>query len=80
MARITVEDCLTNIENRFILVHMAHQRTLQLLKGITPQVHAPDNREIVQSLREIADNKVYLGDDQMQQLKEGGFISSDGAQ
>jgi len=76
MARITVEDCLTNIENRFILVHMAHQRTLQLLKGITPQVNAPDNREIVLSLREIADNKVYLSDEQMQHLKENGFISS----
>lgn len=76
MARITVEDCLANIENRFILVNMAHQRTLQLLKGVNPQVHAPDNREIVLSLREIAANKVYLDDEQMQHLKEEGFISS----
>jgi DNA-directed RNA polymerase subunit omega len=76
MARITVEDCLTNIENRFILVHMAHQRTLQLLKGITPQVNAPENREVVIALREIAANNVYLDDEQMQNLKEGGFISS----
>ena len=77
MARITIEDCLENIENRFILVHMAHQRTLQLMKGITPQVHAPENREIVLSLREIGPKKSYLDDEQMDQLKEGGFISSD---
>lgn len=77
MARITVEDCLENIENRFILVHMAHQRTLQLMKGVKPQVNAPDNREIVVSLREIGAKKSYLDDKQMQHLKEGGFISSD---
>ena len=77
MARITVEDCLENIENRFILVHMAHQRTLQLLKGIDPQVHAPENREIVLSLREIGAKKTYLDDEQMDHLKESGFISSE---
>jgi DNA-directed RNA polymerase subunit omega len=77
MARITVEDCLENIENRFILVHMAHQRTLQLMKGITPQVNAPENREIVVSLREIGAKKTFLDDDQMAHLKEEGFISTD---
>jgi hypothetical protein len=55
---------------------MAHQRTLQMLKGVKPQVHAPDNREIVLSLREIGAKKVYLDDEQMENLKEGGFISS----
>ena len=77
MAHITVEDCLENIENRFILVHMAHQRSLQLLKGITPQVQAPENREVVVSLREIGAKKTYLDDEQMENLKEGGFISID---
>ncbi len=77
MARITVEDCLENIENRFILVHMAHQRSLQLLKGITPQVQAPENREVVVALREIGAKKTYLDDEQMENLKEGGFISID---
>ena len=77
MARITVEDCLENIENRFILVHMAHQRSLQLLKGITPQVQAPENREVVVSLREIGAKKTFLDDEQMVNLKEGGFISKD---
>jgi DNA-directed RNA polymerase subunit omega len=77
MARITVEDCLENIENRFILVHMAHQRSLQLLKGITPQVQAPENREVVVSLREIGAKKTFLDDEQMENLKEGGFISKD---
>jgi DNA-directed RNA polymerase subunit omega len=77
MARITVEDCLENIENRFILAHMAHQRSLQLLKGITPQVQAPENREVVVSLREIGAKKTFLDDEQMENLKEGGFISID---
>jgi DNA-directed RNA polymerase subunit omega len=77
MARITVEDCLENIENRFILVHMAHQRSLQLLKGITPQVQAPENREVVVSLREIGAKKTFLDNEQMENLKEGGFISKD---
>jgi DNA-directed RNA polymerase subunit omega len=77
MARITVEDCLENIENRFILVHMAHQRSLQLMKGITPQVQAPENREVVVALREIGAKKTFLDDDQMEHLKEGGFISID---
>jgi len=77
MARITVEDCLENIENRFILVHMAHQRSLQLLKGITPQVQAPENREVVVALREIGAKKTFLDDEQMENLKEGGFISID---
>jgi DNA-directed RNA polymerase subunit omega len=77
MARITVEDCLENIENRFILVHMAHQRALQLMKGITPQVQAPENREVVVALREIGAKKTFLDDDQMEHLKEGGFISID---
>lgn len=70
MARITVEDCLKNIKNRFILVHMASQRTRHLLKGATPLVNAPDNREVVQSLREIAAGKVRLTEDTINRLKD----------
>ena len=74
MARITVEDCLKNIENRFVLVHMANQRTRQLLKGADPLIDAPENREVVVALREIAANKVFLDDPVSQQLEEGGFL------
>jgi DNA-directed RNA polymerase subunit omega len=77
MARITVEDCLRNIDNRFILVHMASLRTRHLLKGTTPLVSAPDNREVVQSLREIAAGKVRLTDETITRLKELDILESD---
>ena len=57
MARITVEDCLNEVTNRFKLVMLGSQRTKQLLKGAKPLVDA-DNREIVVALREIAAGKV----------------------
>jgi DNA-directed RNA polymerase subunit omega len=76
MARITVEDCLRNIENRFLLVHMASQRTRQLLKGASPLVSAPENREVVQSLREIAAGKVRLTEATIDRLNEMDILSS----
>ena len=57
MARITVEDCLTKVANRFALVLLASTRTKQLYKGSKPRVQA-DNKEIVLALREIAASKV----------------------
>ena len=57
MARITVEDCLEKIPNRFELVVLASKRAKQLLKGTKPLLET-DNREIVTALREIADGKV----------------------
>lgn len=57
MARITVEDCLEKVNNRFKLVMLASLRTKQLLKGAKPLVDS-DNREIVLALREIAAGKV----------------------
>jgi DNA-directed RNA polymerase subunit omega len=76
MARITVEDCLRNIENRFILVHMASQRTRQLLKGASPLVAAPENREVVQSLREIAAGKVRLTEATITRLQEMDILDA----
>lgn len=61
MARVTVEDCLTQVENRFALVHAATKRTKMLYKGSNPTVDC-DNREIVCALREIASNKVKIAD------------------
>ncbi len=77
MARITIEDCLQNINNRFILVHMASQRTRQLLGGTKPLVNAPDNREVVQSLREIAAGKVRLTENTINRLKDLDILDSD---
>ena len=54
MARITVEDCIEKVPNRFHLVQMAAIRTKQLKKGARPLVQSEDNKEVVVSLREIA--------------------------
>lgn len=59
MARITVEDCMDKVENRFELVHLSAKRAKQLLKGSKPLVRST-NREVVTALREIADNLVYF--------------------
>ena len=53
MARITVEDCLRNVNNRFTLIHMVANRVRQLRKGAEPTITSK-NRDIVLSLREIA--------------------------
>ncbi len=53
MARITVEDCLNKVPNRFELVLLASQRARQLFKGAKPLIEL-DNREVVLALREIA--------------------------
>ena len=65
MARITVEDCLARIPNRFELVVIASQRAKDLLKGSPPLVQA-DNKELVTALREIAAGKVWKEDPQKQ--------------
>lgn len=58
MARITVEDCLTQENNRFALVQLASKRTKQLLQGSTAQITDRRNKAVVTALREIADGKV----------------------
>ena len=59
MARITVEDCLEKIPNRFELVLLGARRAKQLLKGARPLVDT-DNKEVVAALREIAEDKVTM--------------------
>jgi DNA-directed RNA polymerase subunit omega len=59
MARITVEDCLRHVPNRFELVLAAAQRAKQLLKGSRPLVES-DNKELVTALRETAAGKVVI--------------------
>jgi len=54
VARITVEDCLDKIPNRFELIHIAAKRVKQLAKGSRPLVHHPHNKPAVIALREIA--------------------------
>ncbi len=57
MARVTVEDCLDQVENRFVLVHLAAERARQLKKGALP-LSDRKNKEVVLSLREIAAGQI----------------------
>lgn len=58
MARITVEDTLHEMDNRFALILLAAARARQLMKGAPAQVHRPNDKETVLALREIAAGKV----------------------
>ncbi len=57
MARVTVEDCLEKVENRYELVHLAVKRSKQL-RGGDPSLIESKNKDVVTALREIAAGKV----------------------
>nr|MBK7064878.1 DNA-directed RNA polymerase subunit omega [Deltaproteobacteria bacterium] len=61
MARVTVEDCLDNEDNRFALVILASNRTRQIMKGAKVQLeaHKYKNKPAVLALREIAAGRVH---------------------
>jgi DNA-directed RNA polymerase subunit omega len=61
MARITVEDALEKINNRFVIAQMAIKRVKMYREGY-PALLETDNKEVVTSLREIAAAKVLLED------------------
>ena len=61
MARVTVEDCIERIPNRFDLVLTASQRARGILKGDLPTVDRDDDKNPVIALREIAAETVDLG-------------------
>ena len=60
MARITIDDCLKRIPNRFQLVNMASKRVRQIREGSEYLVSSPKNEDIVVALREIAAGKVVV--------------------
>ncbi|VFQ46676.1 DNA-directed RNA polymerase subunit omega [Desulfoluna butyratoxydans] len=60
MARVTVEDCLEKVPNRFMLVHMASKRVRQIRDGAEFVVQSANNEDVVTALREIASGKVFL--------------------
>ncbi len=55
MARVTVEDCLRNVKNRFELVMIAAKRARQLMRGKEPRVEWDNDKATVVALREIAE-------------------------
>lgn len=62
MARVTVEDCLEKVPNRFALVLMVSKRTKQLMKGAESTVAYRSNKFVVASLREVAAGNVGYED------------------
>lgn len=58
MARLTVEDCLKHVDNRFNLVLLASKRARQLAMGATPLVVVENDKPTVLALREIAEGKI----------------------
>jgi len=58
MARITVEDCLDHVDNRFDLVLLATKRARQLANGVEPTLPWENDKPTVMALREIADGRV----------------------
>jgi DNA-directed RNA polymerase subunit omega len=62
LARITIEDCLKRVNNRFQLVHLVAKRVRQIREGSEYLVSSPKNEDIVVALREIAAGKISLKD------------------
>lgn len=78
MARITVEDCLENVENRFELVLLAARRARQISKGADPLVEEDNDKPTVIALREIADDLInHVSMDEMETQHEMAAIASD---
>ncbi len=78
MARITVEDCLEHVENRFDLVLLAARRARQISQGADPLVPAENDKPTVLALREIAENLITASSmDEMEAQAEIEKIATD---
>ncbi len=66
MARVTIEDCIEKVPSRFTLIHLASQRSKQILRGARPFVES-NNKPVVVALREIAAGFVTIADDKEQE-------------
>ena len=62
MARITVEDCMTKIDNQYDLVLLAKERTAQLNAGMEMLVPEDNDKKTIISLREIGEGKIQVED------------------
>jgi len=70
VARITVEDCLRKVSNRFLLVNMVAKRVRQIREGSDYLVSSPKNEDIVVALREVAAGKIKKVPSEKQKEKE----------
>jgi DNA-directed RNA polymerase subunit omega len=78
MARITVEDCLEHVDNRFDLVLLASRRARQISQGADPLLPAENDKPTVIALREIAEGLVTAeGMDEMEAQRALERLSTD---
>lgn len=84
MARVTVEDCLENMDNRFQLVMVASKRARQLANGSDARLEWENDKPTVMALREIADglvSKDILSESDMpQRVEESDSESEDSSE
>lgn len=69
MARVTVEDCIQKIENRFELIIAASQRAKEISNGVQIEVDKDNDKNTVISLREIGDGAITFDDLKERYLK-----------
>jgi DNA-directed RNA polymerase subunit omega len=60
VARVTIDDCLKRVPNRFLLANMVSRRVRQIREGSEYLVSSPKNEDIVISLREVAAGRIRL--------------------
>ena len=78
MARVTVEDCLENVVNRYELVMLASKRARQIALGADPLVPPDNDKPTVIALREIAENLINTGNiDKINQLDTEEELTED---
>ena len=78
MARITVEDCLKHVDNRFDLVLLAARRARQIAQGADPLVPVENDKPTVIALREIAENLISAdGMNEMEAQQKMARIATD---
>lgn len=75
MARVTVEDCLDHVDNRFQLVLVASKRARQLLQGAEPCVERENDKATVIALREIAEG--YITEDVLDAVAQQALLEED---
>ncbi len=81
MARVTVEDCLDNVDNRFQLVLVATKRARQIANGKDPMVEWENDKPTVVALREIADGHVTRTIlDEKEAVEEEVVLEAEGAE
>jgi DNA-directed RNA polymerase subunit omega len=71
MARVTIEDCLKHVDNRFALVILGTKRARMLMSGVEPTMRSK-NKALVTALREIAAGRVVFDTDRKRKEPKKG--------